>query len=60
MDRETIAILQSADELSLLDKVAGRLTAEAKLDQLIAIVRGRLSALPNRAWYGRWVHTRLD
>ena len=51
---EAVKVLQEADELSALQKLAGRPAAEAALDRMISAVRSRLSALPEKSWYARW------
>lgn len=51
---EVVAALRSADELSALAELGGSSAAEAALDRMIAVVRSRLSALPEKCWYARW------
>ena len=54
VDTAVVKVLQSADELSALAELCGYSAAEAELDRMIAIVRARLSALPEKSWYARW------
>lgn len=51
---EVVAVLQAADELPALVALGGPLAAEVKLDRMIAIVRSRLSSLPEKSWHARW------
>jgi hypothetical protein len=51
---EVLAVFRGADELSALASLAGRATAERKLDEWIAVLKSRLSTLPDRSWYARW------
>lgn len=54
VDKDVVAVFQSSDELSALAKLAGYPAAEEELDRMIAVVRKRLSALPEKSWYARW------
>ena len=54
IDDEVLAVFQSADEMSALAKLAGYPAAEAELDHMIAVIRARLSVLPEKSWYARW------
>ena len=54
IDDKALVVFQSADELQALAKLAGPLAAEAALDRMIAAVRSRLSALPEKSWYALW------
>ncbi len=54
VDHTVVEVLQSADELSALAELGGPSAAEAELDRMIAVVRSRLSALPEKSWYARW------
>ena len=51
---EVVAELETADELEALARLSGRPAADARLDQIIAAVRARLSALKEPSWYARW------
>jgi hypothetical protein len=53
-DSGVVEVFQAADELSALAKLAGRPVAEEALDRMIAAVRSRLSALPEKSWKARW------
>lgn len=54
VDDMVIEVLQSTDELSALADLGGYTAAEAMLDRMIAVVRSRLAALPEKSWYVRW------
>jgi len=54
VDEQIIKVLQSADELSALAALCGDLAAEEALDRMIAVVRLRLSVLPEKSWYAGW------
>jgi hypothetical protein len=53
-------VFQSADELSALAELCGQSVTEKALDRMIAIVRSRLSALPEKSWYARWLDEKDD
>jgi len=54
VDETVLEVIQSADELSALEELAGRSKAEVMLDRMIAVLRARLSTLPEKSWYARW------
>jgi len=54
VDDAVVEVLQSADELDALANLVGHSAAEAALDRMIAVIRARLSALPEKSWYARW------
>ena len=54
VDKNVVVVFQSADELSALAELAGYPAAEKELDRIIAVVRKRLTALPEKSWYARW------
>lgn len=54
VDEQVVEVLQSADELSALAEVVGHPAAEEALDHMIAVIRARLSSLPEKSWYARW------
>lgn len=54
LDPAIVSVLQTVDELSALESLCGRCAADEALDRMIATVRARLSASPNRFWYARW------
>ncbi|MDI1434620.1 hypothetical protein [Polyangium sorediatum] len=47
---ELVAVLQEADELSALAELAGRAAADARLDELIAIVQLHLAKDESHHW----------
>jgi hypothetical protein len=51
---QTAIILQEADELSALAKLASHATAETAINDMILAIRARLSALPEKCWNARW------
>lgn len=53
VDDTIIEVLSSADELSALEELGGRLAAEAALDRMIEVVRSRLFVLSETSWYAR-------
>ena len=54
VDDTVVEVLQSADELNAMADLVGASAAETALDHMIAVVRSRLSALPEKSWYARW------
>ena len=54
IDADVVTVLQSADELSTIAKLAGSPAAQAELDWMIAVIKARLSALPEKSWYAWW------
>ncbi len=54
VDAAVVEVFRSADELDALAKLCGQSVAEAELDRMIAVVRSRLSALPEKSWYAHW------
>ena len=54
VDDAVVEVIQSADELDALAGLAGYPAAEAALDRMIAVVRARLSALPDKSWHALW------
>lgn len=54
VDDKVVEVFQSADELSALAKLVGGPAAEEALDHMIAVVKARLSSLPEKSWYARW------
>jgi hypothetical protein len=52
--KEVMEELEAADELSAIEGLCGRPAAEEALDRMIAVVRSRLAALPDRTWYAFW------
>jgi len=54
VDHVAVKVLQSADELSAIAELCGQPAAEAELDRMIAVVRSRLVALPEKSWYAYW------
>ncbi len=60
IDAEVVTVLQSADELSAIAKLAGYPAAQAALDRMIAVIKARLSVLPEKSWYARWPNEEDD
>ncbi len=54
VDKKVLAVFQTTDELSALAKLAGYPAAEEELDRMIAVIRERLSSLPEKSWYAGW------
>ncbi len=54
VDEKVVEVFQSADELSALAELVGYPAAEKELDRMIAVIRARLSSLPEKSWYARW------
>jgi hypothetical protein len=52
--KEVMEELEAADELHAIEGLCGRPAAEEALDRMIAVVRSRLAALPDRNWYAFW------
>ncbi|WP_165251339.1 hypothetical protein [Paludisphaera soli] len=57
---EVVAELEAVDELEALAKLAGRPVVDAALDQMMAAIRSRLSALKERPWRASWTHKPAD
>jgi hypothetical protein len=51
LGKELAAVLREADELSALAELAGRAAADARLDEMIATVRLRLTATAAQLWH---------
>lgn len=51
---DLLAVLHSADELSALEALGGRAAMEAKLDEMIDVIRGRLRGSSSRMWRAEW------
>lgn len=60
IDDKVLVVFQSADELDALAGLGGPLAAEAALDRMIAVVRSRLSALPEKSWSAFWSERSKD
>ena len=54
VDDAVVKVFRSADELDALADLVGYSAAEAALDRMIAVVRSRLAALPEKSWYAGW------
>jgi hypothetical protein len=54
MPEEVLDVFRSADELSLLEQLAGREAVEQKLQVWVSVLQARLATLPERCWYARW------
>ena len=54
VDDAILKVFQTADELQALAMLVDDSAAGAQLDRMIAVVRARLAALPEKSWYARW------
>jgi hypothetical protein len=53
-DSEVVAVLQEADELSAVAGLCGRPALDAAIDRMIAVIRTRLSVIPEPGWHATW------
>jgi hypothetical protein len=51
---DVVDIFRTADELDALEKLSGRAAAENRLDQMSAVIRSHLGALPEKSWRAGW------
>ena len=52
---DVLDVLSSADELSAIEKFVGKEAVKGRVTEMIAVIRNRLAALPERSWSARWL-----
>ena len=57
---DVLKVLQHADEIDAMEKLAGKDRTLQWLDEMIATLQSRLKALEAPYWYARWSGERID
>jgi len=57
---ETLRVLQAADEVDALAKLAGTDKANEWLDEMIDTLQRGLKSLPDPCWYARWAGMKIE